>query len=89
LRLAQKEVESSGLMKKGSRKNPHADALGKLGGLVRSEAKRQANRENGRKGARSKAARRPWRRDAMRADPVLGVRRALYVLRRTRLRVGA
>ena len=28
----------------------HAMALGRLGGLVRSEAKRLANRENGRKG---------------------------------------
>jgi len=37
-------------MKKRKRKNPHAVALGRLGGLVRSEAKRLANRENGRKG---------------------------------------
>ena len=37
-------------MKQGTRKNPHAVALGRLGGLVRSDAKRQANRENGRKG---------------------------------------
>jgi hypothetical protein len=37
-------------MKHGTRKNPHAVALGRLGGLVRSDAKRQANRENGRKG---------------------------------------
>jgi hypothetical protein len=37
-------------MKQGTRKNPHAVALGRLGGLVRSEAKRRANRENGRKG---------------------------------------
>jgi hypothetical protein len=37
-------------MKKRKRKNPHAVALGRLGGLVRSEAKRRANRENGRKG---------------------------------------
>jgi hypothetical protein len=35
---------------KNRRKNPHAVALGRLGGLVRSEAKRRANRENGRKG---------------------------------------
>lgn len=35
---------------KRQRKNPHAVALGRLGGLVRSEAKRHANRENGRKG---------------------------------------
>jgi hypothetical protein len=37
-------------MKKRKWKNPHAVALGRLGGLVRSEAKRLANRENGRKG---------------------------------------
>jgi hypothetical protein len=32
-------------MKKRKRKNPHAVALGRLGGLVRSEAKQVANRE--------------------------------------------
>jgi hypothetical protein len=37
-------------MKRGKRKNPHAVALGRLGGLVRSEAKQRANKENGRKG---------------------------------------
>ena len=37
-------------MKKKKAKNPHAVALGRLGGLVRSEAKQRANRENGRKG---------------------------------------
>jgi hypothetical protein len=37
-------------MKKRKGKNPHAVALGRLGGLVRSEAKQLANRENGRKG---------------------------------------
>ena len=31
-------------------KNPHAVALGRLGGLVRNEAKQRANRTNGRKG---------------------------------------
>ena len=36
-------------MKKGKRKNPHAVALGRLGGLVQSEAKKRANKENGRK----------------------------------------
>ena len=35
---------------KKRRKNPHAVALGRLGGLVRSEAKRRANREHGRNG---------------------------------------
>lgn len=34
---------------KRRRKNPHAVALGRIGGLVRSEAKRRTNRENGRK----------------------------------------
>ena len=37
-------------MKKRKPKNPHAVALGRLGGLVRSEAKQLANQENGRKG---------------------------------------
>ena len=32
------------------KKNPHAVALGRLGGRVRSAAKQRANRENGRKG---------------------------------------
>jgi hypothetical protein len=35
---------------KKRRKNPHAVGLGRLGGLVRSEAKQRANRQNGRKG---------------------------------------
>ena len=42
-------MEWSVVMKR-KRKNPHAVALGRLGGLVRSEAKRRANRINGRKG---------------------------------------
>jgi hypothetical protein len=42
-------LEWSTVMKR-KRKNPHAVALGRLGGLVRSEAKRRANRINGRKG---------------------------------------
>jgi hypothetical protein len=42
-------------MGKSARKNPHAVALGRLGGLVRSEAKRLANRENGRKGGLAKS----------------------------------
>jgi hypothetical protein len=32
------------------RKNPHAVALGRLGGLVRSEAKKRASKQNGRRG---------------------------------------
>jgi hypothetical protein len=35
-------------------KNPHAVALGKLGGSSKSEAKRRASRENGKKGGRPK-----------------------------------
>ena len=37
-------------VKKQTPKNPHAVALGRLGGLVRSEAKKRANKLNGRKG---------------------------------------
>jgi hypothetical protein len=37
-------------MKQGARKNPHAVALGRLGGRVRSAAKQLANKQNGRKG---------------------------------------
>jgi hypothetical protein len=37
-------------MRKSARKNPHAVALGRLGGLARSEAEQLANRENGRAG---------------------------------------
>jgi hypothetical protein len=37
-------------MNKRKGKNLHAMALGRLGRLVRSEAKQRANRENGRKG---------------------------------------
>jgi hypothetical protein len=38
-------------MNKGQKgKNPHAVALGSLGEVVRSAAKRRVNRENGRKG---------------------------------------
>jgi hypothetical protein len=39
------------------RKNPHAVALGRLGGLVSSPAKAKAARENGRKGGRPKVER--------------------------------
>ena len=38
------------MKKKPGRKNPHAVALGRLGGQVRSEAKKRVNKENGRKG---------------------------------------
>jgi glutathione S-transferase len=40
-------------VKKRTRKNPHAVALGRLGGLVWSEAKKRANKQNGRKRARA------------------------------------
>lgn len=33
-------------------KNPHAHALGKLGGIKKTEAKKMASRENGKKGGR-------------------------------------
>lgn len=35
-------------------KNPHTAALGSLGGKVKSEAKANASRENGKKGGRPK-----------------------------------
>lgn len=35
-------------------KNPHAQALGKLGGSKTSEAKKKAAQENGKKGGRPK-----------------------------------
>jgi hypothetical protein len=56
---------------KKRRKNPHAVALGGLGGLVRSEAKRRANRENGRKGGlvKSRNKKIASRRNARRPRP--------------------
>jgi hypothetical protein len=53
------------------RKNPHAVALGRLGGLVRSEAKRRSNRENGRKGGLVKSRKKTIaaRRNARRPRP--------------------
>jgi hypothetical protein len=61
----------SGVMKKGGRKNPHAVALGRLGGLVQSDAKKRADKENGRKGglvkSREKTA--AARRNARRPRP--------------------
>ncbi|MBV8054294.1 MAG: hypothetical protein JO071_03530 [Deltaproteobacteria bacterium] len=58
-------------MKKRPRKNPHAVALGRRGGLVRSEAKRRANRENGRKGGLVKSRKKTIaaRRNARRPRP--------------------
>jgi len=40
----------NGMARKRKQKNPHAVALGRLGGLVRSEAKKRASKKNGRKG---------------------------------------
>ena len=58
-------------MKKGRGKNPHAVALGKLGGLVRSEAKQRANEVNGRKGGLVKSRKKTIasRRNARRPRP--------------------
>jgi hypothetical protein len=58
-------------MKSRRNKNPHAVALGRLGGLVRSEAKRRANRENGRKGGLVKSRKKTIaaRRNARRPRP--------------------
>jgi hypothetical protein len=58
-------------LKKRGGKNPHAVALGRLGGLVRSAAKQRANRENGRKGGLVKSPRKriAARRNARRPRP--------------------
>jgi hypothetical protein len=58
-------------MKRRRNKNPHAVALGRLGGLVRSDAKRRANRENGRKGGLVKSRKKTIaaRRNARRPRP--------------------
>jgi hypothetical protein len=64
-------VEWGAIMKKGKRKNPHAVVLGRLGGLVRNEAKRRANGENGRKGGLVKSRKKKVaaRRNARRPRP--------------------
>jgi hypothetical protein len=56
---------------KPGRKNPHAVALGRLGGRVRSEAKKRANQENGRKGGLAKGRKKTMaaRRNARRPRP--------------------
>jgi hypothetical protein len=58
-------------MRKSVRKNPHAVALGRLGGAVRSEAKQLANQENGRKGGAVKSRKKAIaaRRNARRPRP--------------------
>jgi hypothetical protein len=59
------------MKKKPGRKNPHAVALGRLGGRVRSEAKKRANKENGRKGGLVKSRKKAIaaRRNARRPRP--------------------
>jgi hypothetical protein len=59
---------------KKRRKNPHAVALGRLGGLVRSEAKKPADRDNGRKGGMLKTRK---KRIAARLNASPTARRAL------------
>jgi hypothetical protein len=58
-------------VKKRRRKNPHAVALGRSGGLVRSEAKKRANKQNGRKGGLVKSRKKAIaaRRNARRPRP--------------------
>jgi hypothetical protein len=58
-------------VKKRQRKNPHAVALGRLGGLVRSEAKKRASKQNGRKGGLVKSRKKTLaaRRNARRPRP--------------------
>jgi hypothetical protein len=59
------------MKKRSKRKNPHAVALGRLGGLVRSQAKQRANQENGRKGGFVKSRKKTLavRRNARRPRP--------------------
>jgi hypothetical protein len=58
-------------VKKRHRRNPHAVALGRKGGLVRSEAKKRANKENGHKGGLVKSRKKTIavRRNARRPRP--------------------
>ena len=59
------------MQKKPGRKNPHAVALGRLGGRVRSEAKKRADKANGRKGGLVKSHKKTVaaRRNARRPRP--------------------
>jgi hypothetical protein len=65
------EVWSAPVKKKQRHKNPHAVALGRLGSLVRSEAKKRANKQNGRKGGLVKSRKKTIaaRRNARRPRP--------------------
>jgi hypothetical protein len=58
-------------VKKRRLKNPHAVALGRLGGLVRSEAKKRASKQNGCKGGLVKSRKKTLaaRRNARRPRP--------------------
>jgi hypothetical protein len=58
-------------VRKQKQKNPHAVALGRLGGLVRSGAKKRANKQNGRKGGLVKSRKKTIaaRRNARRPRP--------------------
>jgi hypothetical protein len=75
---------------KERRKNPHAVALGRLGGLVRSEAKRVANRENGRKGGVVKSRKKTIavRRNARRPRPSRRKKSSKAVIAAIRARFG-
>jgi hypothetical protein len=59
------------MRRKQKQKNPHAVALGKLGGSVCSKAKQLANKENGRKGGLVKSRKKTVaaRRNARRPRP--------------------
>jgi hypothetical protein len=69
--LGEEAERWSEAVKKRRRKNPHAVALGRLGGLVRSEAKKRASKINGRKGGlvKSHKKRLAARRNAKRPRP--------------------
>jgi hypothetical protein len=59
------------MKKRPRRKNPHAVALGSLGGLARSAAKKRASKLNGRKGGLVKSRKKTLavRRNARRQRP--------------------
>jgi hypothetical protein len=57
---------------KKRRKNPHPVTFGRLGGLVRSEARRRANRENGSKGGLVKSRKKENCCPAKRPTPAAG-----------------
>jgi hypothetical protein len=54
-------------VKKRERKNPHAVALGRLGGLVRSEAKKRANKKKRPQGRPDQKPQEEHRRQAQRS----------------------